>query len=398
MKILYVSRSVPHNKVSHAGGKTFNYYIKGIAKHSNDSITLVSFGEKKEFNKCDCAKYGIETYFINNFVNSREKFIDKIYKCNIGGRYCGIHNLSSIKKLKNILAELIKKNYSPDVIILEWAQMTILIDIVKNFFPKAKYVASEHDVYYLGLERKAERETNPFKKIYRYIKYHVTKKRECEALLKCDLILCHNYKDVKLLEDNGVSGAKSIVPYYDRYKTEEYKADRENISFLGAMSREENYKSVIWFIKNVLPELKDYDFKFYVLGSNPPKKLKQLEDNKIKITGFVDNMTPYLNNTKFAVLPLLLGAGIKVKVLEFAAAGIPVLTNNIGIEGIPFEKNVDYLHSETKDEFITTIKDALNDKINLDVISINARKKVNINFNLEESLNRYINWIHMLYE
>lgn len=398
MNVLYVSRSVPFDGISHAGGKTFNYYIKGFAKSSGDSVTLISYGNENDFKRCDCEDKGIRTIFIDNKQCVSPKLLNRLYKSNFLGKYCGMHSYGAVEKMRQILSDLSKEGYYPDVVVLEWTQITILINLLKEYFPNAKYVASEHDVYFLGLFRKYKYEEKLFLKLCRYVKYKVTKIVECKSLLDCDMILCHNIKDAKLLEMNGVCGANVIVPYYDVYSTVEYSGDRKVMTFFGAMSREENYKSVIWFIDNILPGLSDLDYQFCILGSNPPEKLRKYGSDKILVTGFVDDITPYLNYTKIAVLPLLLGAGIKVKVLEFAAAGIPVVTNQIGIEGIPFINGKDYLHCESPTEFIEMIRNVWFNTTDLKKISENAKANISKNFDLEISLKNYISWIQNLYK
>lgn len=393
MELLYISWRTPYSSVSHAGGKTFNYYIKGMAKQTNNNIVLLTLGNEKDRERCDCSEFGIKTIFINDYIDAHG-WKNKILKKWIFGRSCGLYNQNIIGAIKNALVDLQKSEYTPDVVIMEWTQMVLLIDIIKRFFPKAKYIASEHDVSFLGLERKYRAEKNIICRPYRYMKYKVVYIRECKALKRCNLVLCHNRKDVKLLENNNVYGARSIVPYYDRYYLRKDDASKSNyITFFGAMAREENYKSVIWFIENVMPLISDLEFTFCVLGANPPEELKKYASKKILVTGFVEDITEYLNKTKAAVLPLVLGAGIKVKVLEFAAAGIPIVTNEIGIEGIPLERNSEYLHCETAEEYANTIRKILLNEIDLASISKNEVISIKEYFGLDESLKNYISWL-----
>lgn len=392
MNFLYVSWRVPYDGVSHAGGKTFNYYIKGLSHNTNNRIVLLALGDKSDQKKCDCTKSGIKTIFIDNHKNYNWR--DKIASKWFLGKSCGMYSQNIIVEIENALISINENGYTPDVIVLEWTQMVFLVDLVKRIFPMAKCVASEHDVSFLGLKRKYQTETNLFIKPLRYLKYKIVQIRECAALRECDLILCHNQKDVKLLNSNCVYGAKSIVPYYDRYYLKRIDdRELEYITFFGAMSREENYKSVIWFIEKVMPLLQDLNFTFCVLGANPPEKLEQYKNNKIMVTGFVNDISAYLSKTKLAVLPLVLGAGIKVKVLEFAAAGIPIVTNEIGIEGIPLEHNSEYLHCETAEEFADTIRDVLLNKIDLKAMSEKEIYSVRENFDLDKSLKNYIKWL-----
>lgn len=87
------------------------------------------------------------------------------------------------------------------------------------------------------------------------------------------------------------------------------------------------------------------------------------------------------------VAPLVLGAGIKVKIIEALSSGIPVLTNEIGIEGIHAETGRDYLLCRTPEEYAEAIQKAANGK--LDSIGENGRRFVSTEFNVEGSIENY---------
>ena len=94
-----------------------------------------------------------------------------------------------------------------------------------------------------------------------------------------------------------------------------------------------------------------YNLHFYIIGGNPHQSLFKYESERIHITGFVDSIDFYFSNCIALVVPLLLGAGIKVKVLEAMSAGVLVLTNDIGIEGIPAKDGEHYFHCESATDY-----------------------------------------------
>ena len=102
-----------------------------------------------------------------------------------------------------------------------------------------------------------------------------------------------------------------------------------------------------------------------------------------RITGFVENVEPYFETALCSLVPLLLGAGIKVKVLESMSAGVPVLTNNIGIEGIPAKDGLEYLHCETADDYISAITKLAGDEKLRNLLSENGRKFIKETFDYE---------------
>lgn len=127
-----------------------------------------------------------------------------------------------------------------------------------------------------------------------------------------------------------------------------------------------------------------------VIGGNPPTCLKKMAAPNIKILGFVKNIDFYFENCICLVAPLLLGAGIKVKILEAFAAGIPVLTNQIGIEGIPAKNGIDYIHCESAEEYIKAIDNLLHFEELGNTLSHNARRLVTENFDNEKNMRDWI--------
>lgn len=160
--------------------------------------------------------------------------------------------------------------------------------------------------------------------------------------------------------------------------------------FFGAMFRPENYESCIWFIENVFNKILEVDksFKFFIVGGNPNKKLYKYSNENIIITGFVDDVREYFNKSLCMVVPLLSGAGIKIKVLEGMSAGLPILTNEIGIEGIPASNN-DFIYCNNPDEYFEGIFSLKNDINKAKNIGDSAKEFIKENFNLDKSYKKY---------
>lgn len=111
------------------------------------------------------------------------------------------------------------------------------------------------------------------------------------------------------------------------------------------MNRPENEQAVIYFTQKCFTKLLEIDseYKLYVVGSNPSAKIINLQNNNnnnIIVTGFVEDPTPYFEKAAIGIVPLLQGAGIKLKTLEMLAAGLPVISTNIGAEGLELSENM----------------------------------------------------------
>ena len=126
------------------------------------------------------------------------------------------------------------------------------------------------------------------------------------------------------------------------------------------MGREENAVAAMSLVR-LGEKLEDagYPVNIYIVGNNPPLELRQMEGDTVHITGFVEDVDEYVLKSGIAVFPLTLGAGIKLKVLRSIALGTPVVTTDIGAEGIDEEGSV-LLLAKTESEFVQAIVDVIN--------------------------------------
>lgn len=393
MNILYVSDCIPYDGIPHAGGKTLNYYIKNLANIGSDKITIVGLCKQNEVSRFDMKEYGIDCHYIcskgsllTNLVRVLYDSVGLIFKnYSIGDSFFKDHYI--LKKL-----QILKTGgYKPDVILLEWTNMVLLSSDIKNIFPNVTVIASEYDVSFLGAERKylhaKVRDKKRLKK-----KWKKLKENELKALNCCDIIMPQNIKDKNLLLDNNIPEDKIhiLTPYFHNMSSINRNNINHDILFWGAMYRPDNYEAVIWFIDNVMPLLSDTDVRFIVAGNKPPKQLVERASDKVIVTGFVEDETPYFEHSLCFVSPLLTGAGIKVKVIEALSAGIPILTNTIGIEGIPAEDGKSYFHCEKPEEYAAIIKKMLSGDIDNKKIEKDEHDLILSYFNLEKSFKEYV--------
>ena len=111
-----------------------------------------------------------------------------------------------------------------------------------------------------------------------------------------------------------------------------------NLLFMGAMDYFPNEDAVLYFYSEIWPYIKKElsHAKFYVVGGNPPKKVRDLseKDRDIVITGFVPDVRPYLENADIFVAPFRIARGVQNKVLEAMAAGVPVVARPEAVQGL----------------------------------------------------------------
>ncbi len=403
-KILYISMCLPFDKAFHAGGKTFNYYINAFADDPENEVTLIakvlpdeepfiqSVNPKIKLHLVSTPKSRIKKTFC--YLKSLNSKYNPVYK------YGNTLTKEIYDQIEKQLKALRKDGYIPEIVILEWTSMLLFIDRIKRYFPDAKYVASEHDVTFLGKERKFQAAKGFIDRKIKKASYENMKRRELAAISKCDLIVTHNQKDRVLLEKNGVphSSLGVITPYYDRFPSSKRTPNNRDIIYYGAMNRVENSSSALWFVDNVMPNLNDCKIRFIVIGNKPPKELLDRQNEKVVVTGFVDDPATLFENSMCLVAPLLLGAGVKVKIIEALSAGIPVLTNDIGIEGIDARDGIEYFRCVTAKDYETIIRKMINGEIDLSQITKNAIEMIERSYDLKKSFSEYSNRVYSLIE
>lgn len=384
---------VPYDKVAHAGGKIENFYVKGLNK--SIPVSMITFANCDEMDLVDLESYNIKAdVYIAPKWNIR-KFIYALTK-----RLRGGNPFSSKLILEPWQEFFIKRNLLrrkengdiPSVIVIEWTQPILLTDWIKKQFPGVPVIAIEEDVSFLSYERQYLSEKNFLFRHYKKKKYTTLKKSELFQLGYADLVILNNYKDYNLLLQKGICKEKMWVwtPYFQSMKDLVYIGDTKDILFYGAMGRYENYASAIWFIKNVLYKIKDPDVRLIILGSRPHPSLQKYAGNRVVITGFVDDIRPYFQHSLCLVAPLILGAGVKIKIIESLTAGLPILTNDIGIEGIPAEDGKSYYHCNTPDDYIEKIQFLLNNKSYAKVMSDNEKKLADEIYDYDKSLEIFV--------
>lgn len=154
-------------------------------------------------------------------------------------------------------------------------------------------------------------------------------------------ILVLSPKDADLIVGLYSLRPRVIKPYFQDYSAcavQRALAPVEgcHIVFWGNLSRSENEEAIWRFINTCLPSIRAQipEAELLVVGASPSHRLKSVAAPGVTVTGFVDDPSSLFLKAKLAVVPLLAGAGVKIKVLELLSAGLPVISTEIGAEGI----------------------------------------------------------------
>jgi glycosyltransferase involved in cell wall biosynthesis len=115
-------------------------------------------------------------------------------------------------------------------------------------------------------------------------------------------------------------------------------ASPPELLFTGTMDYRPNVDAMLWFGEAIWPRLRQArpDLRCQIVGKAPDPRLRALAARQpgLVVTGMVPEVQPYLARAAVYVVPMRMGSGTRLKVLEAMAAGVPVVSTRLGIEGI----------------------------------------------------------------
>jgi glycosyltransferase involved in cell wall biosynthesis len=124
---------------------------------------------------------------------------------------------------------------------------------------------------------------------------------------------------------------------------------RHDVLFLGRMDYHANVDAALFFASKVWPLIhaRRPELRLMVVGAEPAKPVLALRGHGISVTGTVDDVRPFYQRALASVVPLRVGGGTRLKVLEAMAAGVPVVSTTLGAEGLVVTPGKDILIADT---------------------------------------------------
>lgn len=144
---------------------------------------------------------------------------------------------------------------------------------------------------------------------------------------------------------------------------------------IGTLSWPANADSVLWFYHEIYPPLKQQfpDLRFVIVGTNPPPTIRRLAaDPLVEVTGWVEDVRPYLAHSTLLIVPMRVGSGMRVKILNALAMGLPVISTSVGCEGIAVTPGHTILIADEASTFRQRIADLLEDPRQQQALSKNG--------------------------
>lgn len=271
----------------------------------------------------------------------------------------------------------------------EWSRYDIIFAdhyVMYQYVPEncqAKIILHQHNCEYLIWERYAEIEKNLPKKLALLNQaWHIRRyeKKICE---QADVILAAP-NDIDELVAIGADRKKCFLTYHlgdDSLLALpglHFDNTEKALLYVGTLSWEANIHGLLWFHENVWPIVTQQHpgIKLYIVGKNPDPRLQAMAatDERIVLTGYIEDLEPYFNRARLFISPLRFGSGIKVKVISSLYRGIPCVTTSIGAEGLHLTDGHEIFIRDTPETYAEAIGILLENKQAWESMSAAARQ------------------------
>jgi len=194
-----------------------------------------------------------------------------------------------------------------------------------------------------------------------------TLKAERQRFRQFDRCLAVSEADAAEIERMAPGVAVSVVRNgvdLTQFTPDSGSGDPHLIVFTGAMFWHPNIDGATFFVREILPRIRkrDPDAHLLIVGSNPSELLvRTLTAPSVRFTGTVEDVRPYLRRARLVVVPLRIGGGTRLKILEAWALGKPVVSTTIGAEGLPAEDGKNIALADSAEVFAQRAAELLND-------------------------------------
>ncbi len=265
--------------------------------------------------------------------------------------------------------------------------------------PRIKVIYDTIDLHYVRMKRGWEMSPVP-RDLVKAKAWIEMQEMELEMAKQADLTITVTPTEQKILQEQEIGNVAVIPNIHFPYTGKRVGfGDRDGLLFIGGYNHPPNVDAVVWLCEQIMPIVWEQmpDVRVTLLGSNPPNTVQKLaEDARIQVTGYVADVTPHFLSHRVFVAPLRYGAGMKGKVGQSLEYGLPLVSTNIGVEGMGLVAQEQVLVADTTEEFAGQILRLYRDEGLWNHLALNAERAIepytpeNVKLQLADLMNQLI--------
>jgi len=261
------------------------------------------------------------------------------------------------------------------------------LDEIRRWCPRARTMFMTVDLHFLRERRESELTGNPMAR--RTAERTAT--LELSIIDACDMTTVVSDFEVRLLSTLRPAACLRQLPLIRHVSgLSSPFEERRDVAFIGGFRHTPNVDAVLHFVERIWPRVKAAlpDARFHVVGPDAPEAIRRLEAPGVVVRGQVADLAEVLDVVRLTVAPLRFGAGQKGKIVSSFCHGVPVVTTNLGAEGMSLENRRQALLCDEPDAFADAVVDLYNDAVLWRQLSEGGLSHVAAHFSIEAGRER----------
>lgn len=234
--------------------------------------------------------------------------------------------------------------------------------------PLPALVVDSHEIAYDLARQFAHASGSLGRRFFAGLNWRKLRREELATYREADGVYLCSKDDERRLLDEVPTARTTVIPNaanvdYFQPRPSDSPPDGRTVVYFGLLSTVPNIDGVTHFVTSIWPRIAEAnpDARFKIIGSRPPPAIRALAGPRIEVTGFVDDLRPHLASAAAIVVPLRLGGGTRLKIVESMAMGKAVVSTTLGAEGIEAVPGRDLLIEDDPQGFADAVNDLLAD-------------------------------------
>ena len=286
------------------------------------------------------------------------------------------------RAMQDKLTELTERHRF-DVIQVESSQLACF-----DFDRRPALVLDEHNIEYELLYRTFRTERSPLRQAYNWIEYKKFKREEISAWHRATGIVTTSEREAELVGQIAPGRPTRSVPNavdVQYFSPGSEPTDPNAIVLTGLMKYRPNHDGAVYFVRDVLPRILAArpNLVFYIVGGDPPDEVRQLAGPNVVVTGTVADVRPYVHKAAVFVVPLRMGSGTRLKVLEGLSMQKAMVSTSLGCEGIDVKDQKHLLIADDPASFAAAVLRLLDDPARAAALAAAGRELIDRRYRWE---------------
>lgn len=392
-RILFLAPFAPQLQASHGGGRAIAHLLAHVAQRHAVALCYLRSAQEPEVDRvlrerCEV----VEEVLIPEVENTGAR--RWLHRLHVWKELVGGKPLWAIDRSSRAFGERVKtllQNWQPDIVQIEFHIMGQYLSALEDH--PAPRILVQHEPGAETVREIVQSHLVP-RRIISRLDLQAWERFERNVIGQVQAVVVFTERDRRTLDKLGQQTPVVQIPlgtYIPEHPLDPLGESQLGLLFVGNFKHFPNVEAADRLIHKIFPTVQAEfpEARLLIVGNQPPATLQQEASENVIVTGFVPDVRPYLDRAALVVVPLRLGGGMRVKVLEALAAGKAVVASPLAVEGLDLANGEQVVLAENDHEFNQAILQLLRHPERRVQLAKKARAWACANLSWERVADRY---------